>query len=291
VDSANNVVATGFFYDTVNFGGISVTSGGSFDGFLLKLDSTSGGSLWAKRMGGTGDDRGYSVAASTGGDTVVVGYFVGAANFGGITRTSTGQDIFMARYDSAGTPRWVNTFPCVGWGIPYAVAVNGSGEIAMTGSYSGGTAQLGGAALPTPITPAIWVGRYDANGTPRWSKSIGGATLSNDRGTDVALDSQGETYITGYMKSAWDFGGGWLFGSVTDVFVAKYGSLSGAYRWANRYNGPADSDAGNCITVNEGAAEVIAGGKFGGSIDFGSPIGAVNGTGGITDGFLLKIQQ
>lgn len=41
VDSSGNVLATGFFEGTVNFGGGNLTSAGSGDIFLLKLAGTT----------------------------------------------------------------------------------------------------------------------------------------------------------------------------------------------------------------------------------------------------------
>src|SRR5262249_17807764 len=53
VDSSGNVLVTGYFQGTVDFGGGGLVSAGGADAFLAKY-SPSGAHLWSKRFGGTG---------------------------------------------------------------------------------------------------------------------------------------------------------------------------------------------------------------------------------------------
>jgi peptidoglycan hydrolase-like protein with peptidoglycan-binding domain len=55
VDSSGNIYITGYFYETVDFGGGNVTSAGSTDIFVLKLNS-SGTFQWVNTYGGTSFD-------------------------------------------------------------------------------------------------------------------------------------------------------------------------------------------------------------------------------------------
>src|SRR4051812_6579458 len=61
VDAAGNVFATGGFYGTVDFdpgpGVFNLTSAGATDIFISKSDS-AGNLIWAKQLGGTGNDLG-----------------------------------------------------------------------------------------------------------------------------------------------------------------------------------------------------------------------------------------
>jgi hypothetical protein len=260
--------------------------------FVVKLEPTNGDPVWAKRFGGTSADRGLGIAADSGGNAVVIGRFSGTVNFGAFTRSASGpQDLFIAKYDSLGNNQWVVTSAGSATFDPKSVVVNGNGEVAVTGGFYG-NASVGGGLLVAPVTSAIFVAKFDSGGNHRWSRAFGGGTGSSDMGMGVALDSEGEVYVSGIMRSAFDFGGGWLFGGVTDAFVAKFGSAAGEYRWANRYAGPTEYDAGNCIGLNEAAGDVIVGGKFTGSIDFGSSVGVLSAAGGgNTDGFLVKVQR
>src|SRR6185295_5091105 len=71
VDSGDNILLTGSFVGTVNFGGAcSVSTPTAInDAFVAKYNS-SGGCLWARRFGGTNGDWGTSLAVD-GSDNVV----------------------------------------------------------------------------------------------------------------------------------------------------------------------------------------------------------------------------
>ncbi|HIF66067.1 MAG TPA: hypothetical protein EYQ34_05645, partial [Acidimicrobiia bacterium] len=60
VDGSGNVYAAGYFNNTVDFGAGDVTSAGSYDVFVTKLNA-SGAHQWTTTFGGTGADVGYSV--------------------------------------------------------------------------------------------------------------------------------------------------------------------------------------------------------------------------------------
>ena len=76
VDSSGNVYVTGFFQGTANFGSGNITSAGSRDIFVLKLDS-SGAFQWVYTAGGDGDDQGKGIAVDISGNVYTAGYFVG----------------------------------------------------------------------------------------------------------------------------------------------------------------------------------------------------------------------
>ena len=101
-DAAGNVYATGYFTSTVTFGASSAVTAGVDDIFLVKTNA-AGLVQWLKRAGGTGSDKGYAVASSSGGNVVVTGYFNGSAQFDTQTLISSGQqDAFVALYNAAG---------------------------------------------------------------------------------------------------------------------------------------------------------------------------------------------
>ncbi len=97
-DSQNNVVLTGFFYGTFNFGGRSLASTlNSYDGYLAKFNS-SGGMVWANNFGGNGSDGGSAIAIDASNYPIVAGAFNGTATLGGTTLTSAGSgDGFLMR--------------------------------------------------------------------------------------------------------------------------------------------------------------------------------------------------
>ncbi|MBL7984165.1 MAG: hypothetical protein JNM91_04165, partial [Flavobacteriales bacterium] len=86
----------------------------------------------------------------------------------------------------------------------------------------------------------IYVAMFDADGTPLWVRSAGGANF--DDALDLAIDSEGRITITGYFQSP-----SITIGSTTlnllgnmDVLVAQY-DANGNALWADRYGWTASS--------------------------------------------------
>ena len=75
VDSSGNVYVTGFFQGTANFGSGNITSAGSTDIYVLKLNS-SGTFQWVYTAGGGGSDNGKGIAVDISGNVYTAGYFV-----------------------------------------------------------------------------------------------------------------------------------------------------------------------------------------------------------------------
>ena len=117
VDRFDNVYVTGVFKSTVDFGGGNVTaSGGDFDAFTLKLNS-SGVFQWVRTFGDNpGDESGNDVAAfqyyQTGqpccqtnyDNLITVGDFNGTVDFGNgnVTSNSSSADMFILKLDFSG---------------------------------------------------------------------------------------------------------------------------------------------------------------------------------------------
>ena len=86
--------------------------------------------------------------------------------------------------------------------------------------------------------------------------SFGGA--SGDQGRGIAVDSSGNSYITGYFEGTVDFGGGDVTSAGNpDIFVLKLDS-SGVSQWANTYGGTS-TDRGYGIAVDSSGNSYITG--------------------------------
>lgn len=97
VDKDNNVLGTGQFSDTAEFGTTTFTSAGSYDVFTFKV-SSDGEFIWAERAGGTDVDRGLASAVDNGGNLYTTGYFSLSADFSSFSFSSLGDDdIFISR--------------------------------------------------------------------------------------------------------------------------------------------------------------------------------------------------
>ena len=122
VDSSGNMYTTGGFKGTGDFdpgaGTTNLTSTGSYDVFVSKLDS-SGDLVWAKNFGGSGGistDLALSVAVDSSGNVYTTGYFEGTFDFDPdedetAELTSVGaRDVFVSKLDSSGNYVWAKSF-------------------------------------------------------------------------------------------------------------------------------------------------------------------------------------
>jgi chitodextrinase len=223
VDGGGNVVVTGYFQGTVNFGSGSLTSAGGTDIFLMKY-SASGAPVWSKRFGGVSDDRGVAVAVSGTGDVVATGYWGATADFGGGPVVNTGgADIFLAKYSSTGAYAWSKVWgTSYGYGdVPHGVALDASGNIALTGSLLG-PLDFGGGPLAESGSYDIFAAKFSASGAHLWSKRFG--VLYDDSGDAIAMDTGGNVIVVGDFNAGVDFGGGELLSPGGESgFLARFG--------------------------------------------------------------------
>jgi chitodextrinase len=286
VDRTGDVVLTGYFRNTVDFGGGPLTSyADGYDTFVLKLAGTTGAHVWSKRFVNTSDDVGYGVAVDGNGNVAVAGFYMGRIEMGGgVILTSAGSaDVFVAKLSgTSGAHIWSRGVGGTGTDRAYDVAVDGSGNVAMTGFFTG-SVDFGGGPLSAGVND-IFVAVYGAaDGSHRWSKRLGGSV--GDEGFSVSTDGTGNVVVAGYFQNTADFGGGPLTSAgVYDVFVAKY-SPNGAHLWSKRFGG-ASSDNAYAVSA-DGSGNVVVSGYFQGLVDFGA--GSVTSA-GITDVFIVSLK-
>jgi gliding motility-associated-like protein len=106
------VYVTGHFHSTMSFydtGPVVATlpNASGEDAFVAQWNATTGNYAWSRSENGTGADRGIAIAANPAGDVFVTGNFNGTLPCGsGPAITSNGEDIFVTKYNAAGTFLW-----------------------------------------------------------------------------------------------------------------------------------------------------------------------------------------
>ncbi|MFQ5510416.1 MAG: FlgD immunoglobulin-like domain containing protein, partial [Candidatus Krumholzibacteriia bacterium] len=224
VDASGNVIVTGYFQGTVDFGGGPLVSAGNLDIFVAKYDA-SGVHQWSQRFGSTSPDAGFAVAVDASGNVIVTGYFRGTVDFGGGPLVGAGtSDIVVAKYDASGVHQWSQGFGSTSIDTGYRVAVDASGNVIVTGIFQGAV-DFGGGPLVGAGNFDIFVAKYDANGVYLWSQRFGGG--ARDWGLGVAVDVFDVIVAGTFLSGTVDFGGGTLTSAGgNDIFVAKYGSAT-----------------------------------------------------------------
>lgn len=161
VDVDGNVVATGTFRQTVDFGGGPTVSAGGFDVFLAKY-APDGAHLWSRRFGGASFEQGFSVAAGAAASVWLAGRFGGTTDFGGGSLSSAGQsDMFLAQYDANGAHMWSQGVGSDESDSPGMLTVDAAGNALVTG-YFMGSVDFGGGALVSAGSPDIFLAKYSA---------------------------------------------------------------------------------------------------------------------------------
>jgi len=283
-DGSGNVIVTGHFFGTVDFGSGSFTSAGNDDVFVVKFDA-NGNHLWSQRFGDGGSQFGQSVAADGSGNVVVTGDFFGTVDFGGGPLTSAGRaDVFIAKFDANGNHLWSERFgDATGrggnhWG---EVTVDESGSVVLVG-FLNGTADFGGGPLTSAGSSDISVAKFAPNGDHLWSKRFGDANYQV--GNSVAVDGSGDVIVTGVFHGTVDFGGGTLTSRYGDIYVAKL-DVNGGHLWSQRF-GDDSSQGGNSVSA-DASGNVLVTGTFYGTVDFGGgPMTASN-----SDVFIVKFGE
>ena len=145
LDSDDNVLLTGYFDGNTDFDPGTdttlLTSNGNQDIFVSKLDS-AGNFMWAKSMGGTGNDAAFGIDVSTNDAIFLSGYFRNTVDFNPDTSsnilTSAGDDdIFILKLNSTGDLSWAKRIGGSGLDRSFSIAVNDFEEMYATGFFYG----------------------------------------------------------------------------------------------------------------------------------------------------------
>jgi hypothetical protein len=293
VDGFGNAYVTGYISagTGVDFGGGAMTSAGGQDAFLVKYSST-GAHVWSKRFGSTLTELGTGVAVDGAGNVVIVGTADGTIDFGGGPLPSLGgRDLFVARFSAAGQHLWSKRFGSTGVDNGRGIAVDGAGDVFVTGEFVN-SISFGGTALTSAGREDIFLAKLSgATGGHLWSKRFGNL-YTTDMGYAVAVDGSDNVAITGYFGEDINFGGTTLWAQMYDIFVAKFDS-NGTHISSKRYGDPPavfSNQFGNSIAMSS-AGTIFITGDFVGTLTFGSGGQATSGQFGGNDGYLARVDQ
>ncbi len=293
VDGSGNVVVTGSTaYDTNSVG------------YTAKYAATTGALLWEKPGVGGG-----VVALDTSGNVVLARSSI----------SGTGSTIYVAKYAAAdGTLLWETHYssPFNRYTLVEAVAVDGSGNVALTGGSGFGNPDFGSETTYTAeyagadgsllwektgngtrsavafdisgnvtVAGSFWNGANQdlytakyaaANGALLWEKRYNGPANNQDFAKGLAVDSTGNVVVTGSSAT----------GTRRVAYTAKYAAANGALLWQKTYNGPGDYYAAGKSVAVDGSGNVVVtvtvqvttGPAYGASFEYTAKYGPANGT-------------
>ena len=320
------VFVTGYFNGSTSLApiaGQTLMSRG-LDMFVAKYIDTSTGHTpvtssfangWATSGGGTGDDRGNSIAVNGTGVFVAGSFTSGSVTIAGQALTGSGNsDIFVAKYidtstgNTTATSSFANGWATSGGGAGddrgNSIAINGTG-VFVTGNFTSGNVTIAGQALTGAGNSDMFVAKYidtSTGNTPAtssfangWATSGGGTEFDVSLG--IAVSGTG-VFITGYFTTAANarFAGQSLTEhDYTDIFVAKYtdsstGNTTATSSFTNGWavgagsNSPTEHDRGSTIRIS--GQRVYVTGLISDVVAFGT---YTAGTANSAAGFLARL--
>lgn len=306
ISDSGFLYVVGYFTDTVDFDPgpdtFFMVSAGDKDIFIQKL-SPNGDLVWAKRMGGPGNDEVNAVAVDPLGNVYTTGSFVGTVDFNpgiatnNLTSTGGSLDIFVQKLTAAGNYVWAYRMGGAGTDIGRDLTVDATGAVYVTGSFvgtvnfnPGGTSNL---TSSTPQFADIFVQKVSTTRVFAWARRVGGIGI--DEALAITLDRAGNIYTTGYFSEVVDFDPGagtdslWAAPS-RNVFIHKL-TNAGNHLWARQLKGSLFASQGKGITTDHDH-NVYLTGYFFATVDFdpGPDTLLFTSTGG-SDPFVLKLDS
>lgn len=298
VDAAGNAYVTGETWST-NFPLANPLQasygGGQFDIYVAKLNPAGTALVYSTYIGGSGDDRGFSIAVDSTGSAYFTGRtdslnFPTASAFQPTKRGS--NDAYVAKLNPAGSA------------LVYSTYLGGTDDDRGLGVVvdSSGNAYLTGIALssnfPTvnPLQPAkagpedAFVAKLNATGLALiYSTYLGGN--GSEGGRSIALDSSGSVYVTGQTTSTNfplmnPFQAN--FGGQEDAFITKLNSMGSAFLYST-YLGGSGSDQGFALATDTTGNAYIVGTTS--SYNFPTTNSFQTTLGGLRDAFVTKFNS
>jgi hypothetical protein len=298
VDAAGSAYVAGVT-DSPNFPTVTplqVALSGAQDGYLARLDPAGSTLLYSTYLGGSGLESASDVALDTAGDVFVAGN----------TRSSDlpvmaalqpawagGIDGFVLKLNAASSTLLYATYlGGAGDDVPVAVAVDAGGAVHVAGYTSSPDFPVANA-----LQPSLGGGRdiFAARLSPAgsglvYSTYLGGG--GDDLALDMALDSAGSLYLSGWTQSANlpianavqpIFGGG-----THDSLALKLSADGSALAFSTFLGGGAE-DRGTGIALDTAGAVYLTGLTFSTDFPTMNPLQPTHS--GFRDAFVAKIME
>lgn len=283
-DENENIFATGYFSDTVDFdpgAGIwKLAPAGQSDMFISKMNG-AGEFQWARQIGGAEWEQGSSITLDGEGNIYITGGFQGIVDFNpdtGISdtlflnATGTSFDIFVLKLNPDGTLIWAKQFGGNNTDFGHAIIADNESSVYVTGRFIDvadfnpdidDTYYLNSSGFED-----VFICKLDSTGSFNWAMKLGEGDY--DSGESIKVDRDNNVYAAGGFSGTVDFDPGTGIFNLTsssgslDSYVLKL-SKDGNFLWARHFESPL-WDYTPAIELDDPGHVYCAGG-FQGTID------------------------
>jgi hypothetical protein len=222
-----------------------------FDFWVMKFlaDDTL---QWSKTFGGSNDDRGYDIIATSEGGFALLGF--SKSSDGDVSKNAGNQDFWLTKITADGIISWQKTFGYAGsdagitllqtqdrgyllTGVLDVTASNGQGNSKNAQKHAGGD---------------IWVIKLNNSGDLEWSKYYGGSFTDTPFGV---AETEDNSYIIAASSDSKDFNISNNKGSY-DFWILKIAS-DGNLIWEKSFGGSEIDEARAISATNDGNFMIV----------------------------------
>ena len=271
----------------------NLTATAGSDTYISKLDP-AGNFLWAKQIPGASSAE---IKLDASGNIYICGSYNGPADLdpgaGTFSITPIGlQDAFLLKLDATGNFIWAKTWGSTGTDVANSIALDATGNIYTTGTFSATVDFDPNAGVTNLISNGNWdcyISKLDASGNLVWTKGFGGTSQETAEG--ITVDASG-VYSTGSFAGTVDLDPGagtfTATGNGGDVYILKL-DLTGNFVWAKTFGAIVLGDFGQAITL-DATGNIYSTGRYAGQVDFDPGAGTYTMTTvGAQDIYVLKL--
>jgi hypothetical protein len=265
-DQSGYIYSTGLFRGMMDFDpGVAAYTftATSYDGFVTKMDN-AGNFVWAKQIGGSGDQGGRDIIIGKNGNVYLTGF------------QSAGVS-FFSKITPSGNSLWTKTiaaYNIFSIGLDSIDNIYATGTFDYTKDFDPGPGVYN---LTARGQNDIFICKLDSNGVFQWAKQIGGNYTSEDCYA-IAVDKDGSVYASGNFSGTTYFGPTTSSDSLTanggqDIFISKLNS-NGNFLW-NKMIGGTTNEFNYNIALGPNNSLALTG-TFSGTLDVDPGVGVYN---------------
>jgi len=238
-DINDDIIITGAFSGTVQFGNTTLVSSGFTDVFIAKYNP-NGVFQWVIHGAGPDHDEGLCIAIDNLNDIYVGGFFENSLQIGTYNLVSSGtyETLFYTKISSSGNVLWAEQAYTTDYSESSVESICFDGnDIVLTGIFDDTMVFQGDTLFSMDGSEDVFVAKVDITGNKIWLKQAGGDY--DDGGRAIISDGTGNLFLAGYFSQTANFGT-FQFTSTDsndDVFISGL-DVNGSFTWVKHGSGP-----------------------------------------------------
>jgi hypothetical protein len=286
LNNENSTIVCGYFSGTITFGATTLTSFGSLDIFIAKINNTNGNWIWATQIGNEDlEIPSYIIIAPD--DSIIMsgGFYSSSITFPDISVTMNNEgtiNSFVAKLDSDGTFLWAKQIGGDNESVPPQIGLLSNNDIILGGIFQASLITFPGIidTISSPTLLSYYILKIDFNGNWIWAKEIIPPDGLMDNVfyygfSDINILNDDSIIISGTFKSSYlTFGTNTIYNNTFTsnnhhIFIAKMNTNT-QWDWAVAYQGNQLDYLNHSIISNDNSKLYLIGSTTSNNLPFGN---------------------